>query len=231
MTKKLICLFLLFSMRSFAIPAESKDAKTLEIIEEKLLLEAEYELTKSPKLYFIFNLRESKIYLKVRGKTLREWQVEMVRFWGDAIPLKAISLVKKSALFAPRRENIEPGQNKDSSNVEIDALEIGDMPGSYTLSFAGGVRVYIDYRRGGFFSLIGSLGRTLKWISAPPMLTLWYSLSRRSFTAIDIVLKDKSEAGSLYWVFTEGNYCILFLPRDRLLPPNQGVISRPAPKS
>ncbi len=229
--KKLICLFLLFSLRSLAVPAENKDAKTLEIIEENLLLEAEYKLTKSPSLYFIFNLRESKIYLKARGKTLKEWPVEAVRFWGDAIPLKALPLVKKSTLFAPRRENIEPGQNKDSSAVEIDALEIGDMPGSYTLSFAGGVRVYIDYRRGGLFSLIGSLGRTLKWLSAPPMLTLWYALSRSSFTAVDIVLKDKGEAGSLYWILTEGNQCILFLPRDHLLPPDPGGESKSAPKS
>jgi hypothetical protein len=196
----------------------SQDVNAREVIEQKLLLETELELCKSSRLHFLFDLREKKILLEARGMVLREWQLETVRFWGDPVPLQAIPLVKKSTLFPPGRENIKPGQTQTSTNLEIDALEVDDMPSSYTLYLEGRIRVYIKAKAGDFFSGLASVGHALRWFTAPPLLTVWYSLSKRSFTAIFIVLKDRWEAKALYWTLTEGSTCILLPSRDDLKP-------------
>jgi len=209
---------MLFYLQTSAIPSASQGANALELLEEKLLLETELELCQSPNLHFLFNLRDKKIHLKARNMVLKEWQLETVRFWGDPLPLTAIPLVKKSTLFPPGREKIKPGQTQETTKVEIDALEVDDMPGSYTLHLEGRVRVYIKTKARGFFSGLASVGHALRWFTAPPLLTVWYSLSKRSFTAIFIVIKDRREAKALYWTLTEGSACVFLPSRNDLMP-------------
>lgn len=221
MVIKSLCLLILFYLQTGAIPSASQDVNPLEVLEENLLLETESELCQSPNLHFLLNLRDRKILLEARGMVLREWQLETVRFWGDPVPLKAIPLVRKSTLFPPSRENIKPGESQSSTKVEIDALEVDDMPGSYTLYLEGRVRVYIKTKAGDFFSGLASVGHALRWFTAPPLLTVWYSLSKRSFTAIFIVIKDRREAKALYWTLTEGSVCVLLPSRDDLMPANK----------
>jgi hypothetical protein len=225
---KSLCILILFYLQTGAIPSASQEVNPLEVLEEKLLLETELELCQGPNLHFLFNLRDRKIYLEARGMVLREWQLETVRFWGDPVPLKAITLIKKSTLFPPGREKIKPGETQASTKVEIDALEVDDMPGSYTLYLEGRVRVYIKTKAGGFFSGLASIGHALRWFTAPPLLTVWYSLSKRSFTAIYIVIKDRREAQALYWTLTEGSACVLLPYRDKLMPvdKDQKLITR-----
>jgi hypothetical protein len=191
----------------------------VEVLEEKLLLETDLELAKSSRLYIILDLRNNKILLKLRGIVLREWMVEIARFWGNAIPIKALILEKKSAFFSPKRENIKPGQNKENKKNELRILEVTDMPSMYNLYFAGGIKMHIRPQTRGFFASFFNLGRSIRWYTVPPLITLWYSLSRKPFTAVDLVMKDKQEVRSLYWTFIEGTPCIIFPPKNLSLPP------------
>ena len=212
---------MLFYLQTSAIPPANQEgagANALELSEEKLLLETELELCQSPNLHFLFNLRDKKIHLKARNMVLKEWQLETVRFWGDPVPLKAIPLVKKSTLFPPSRQKIKPGQTPDPTKVQIDALEVDDMPSSYTLYLEGRIRVYIKTKATNFLSGLASVGYALRWFTAPPLLTVWYSLSKRSFTAIFIVIKDRREAKALYWTLTEGSACVFLPSRHDLIP-------------
>ena len=95
------------------------------------------------------------------------------------------------------------------------------------LSRGQGPGLYQDKDRR-FFSGLASIGHALRWFTAPPLLTIWYSLSKQSFTAIYIVIKDRREAQALYWTLTEGSACVLLPSRDNLMPvdKNQELITQ-----
>jgi hypothetical protein len=200
-----------------AAPAEALNP--VDLLENKLLLEAELTLAKTSGIYVIVDLRKERIELKARGMVLREWLIESRRFLGHPVPLKALLLQKKSALFPPKRQDIKPGQSKDNKDYKPDILEVDDMPAGYALYMEEGVRLYIKSRSPGFFSTLLNFGRSLKWHTVPPILIVWYSLSGKSFTAVDIVLADSRESRSLYWTFTEGTPCLIVPSGNLSVPP------------
>ena len=200
-----------------AVPV--KELNPVDILENKSLLEAELILANSSGLYVIVDLRNEKIELKARGLVLREWLIISRRFFGYPIPLKALLLQKKNALFPPKRQDIKPGQNKDNKDYKPDILEIDDMPSGYALYIEGGVRLYIKPNSTSLFSALLNFGRSLKWYTAPPLLTVWNSFSGQSFTAVDIVLMDSRESRSLYWTFMEGTPCLFVPPGNLSIPP------------
>lgn len=201
-------------------PAASPETPgAVDLLEEKQLLEAELGLAKTPGLYIIFDLRNKKIELRVRGMVVREWPVESLRFRGHPVPLKALLLQKKSALFPPKREDIKPGQGKDNKDYKPDILEVEDMPSGYALYIDEGIRMYVRPKSRVFFPALLNFGRTIKWFTVPPLVTVWYSLSGKSFTAVDIVLTDSRETRSLYWTFTEGTPCLILPPKNLSMPP------------
>lgn len=196
--------------------------QAITAIEEKLILDAEVELSKNPDIYFVFDLREKRIQLKVRGLVLRQWEVDSMRFFGNPIPLTPLPLAEKSTLYRPKRENITPNgkeEKKDSTEAKIQAFEVGSMPSTYTLIIGGGIKISIRTKpEAGFFAKLANIGLNIKWYTAPPLLTVWYKYKKiKPFTLIDIVFKDKKEAQALYWVFTEGAECIIIPPRDFMM--------------
>lgn len=193
----------------------------LTAIEEKLLLEAELELSKKSDLYFIFDLREKKILLKVKGVVLKEWGTESMRFWGNPIPLTPLPLANKSTLYKPKRENITPNgkeDKKDSPEAKVQAFEVVSMPSTYTLIIGGGIKISIRTKpEDRFLAKLANVGLNLKWYTAPPLLTLWGKYKKQKpFTLVDIVL-DKKDAQALYWAFTEGVECVIIPPRDFMM--------------
>jgi hypothetical protein len=223
MVYKLISLIIILTITGGAVSyVPENDAITA--IEEKLLLEAELELSKNPDLYCVINLREKKIQMKVRGVILKEWETESMRFWGNPIPLTPLPLAKKSTLYKPKRENITPNgkeEKKDSPSPEakVQAFEVGSMPSTYTLIIGGGIKVSIRTKpEDRFFAKLANVGLNIKWYTAPPLRALWNRYKKeKPFTLIDVVFKDKKEAQALYWTFTEGAQCVIIPPRDFLM--------------
>lgn len=221
MIYKLISFIIILTITVGAVTIVPEN-QAISAIEEKLILNAEVELSKSPDLYFVFDLREKRIQLKVRGLVLRQWEVESMRFFGNSIPMIPLPLAEKSTLYRPKRENITPNgkeEKKDSTEAKIQAFEVGSMPSTYTLIIGGGIKISIRTKpEEGFFAKLANIGLNIKWYTAPPLLALWHKYKKtKPFTLIDIVFKDKKEAQALYWVFTEGADCIIIPPRDYLM--------------
>ena len=91
LTSLLILIFFLSTQ------AESSDIERLRT--ENQLLESELKLTTKPNIYFVFNLKDKKVYIKAHGTTLRELQVNKVEYWGDNIQLKPLFLSEKKYIF------------------------------------------------------------------------------------------------------------------------------------
>jgi hypothetical protein len=210
MRLRLFCLFIAIFLNINALC----DEKT-RIMEENQYLEAELGLAKAPSLYFIFDFKEKSVYLKAKGTIFREWEIRRIRFWGNPLPVKSFSLIKKSALFPPKRKSIKPGKSEEKDNFELEVLELKDMPSSYTLSIEGDIVVYVRPKTKSFVSLLRNIGHSLRWYTFPPLKTLWFSLKKkRSYTAIDILLADEKDAKALYWAFLDGLKGIIYRPRS-----------------
>lgn len=220
MIYKLVGLIIILTISVGAV-SYIPENEAITAIEEKLLLEAELDLSKSPDAYCIINLREKKIQMKVRGVVLKQWDVENLRFWGNPIPLTPLPLAQKSALRKPVRENITPNgkeEKKDAPVDKIQAFEVGSMPSNYTLIVGGGIKISIRTKpEARFFTKLANVGLNIKWYTAPPLRTLWGKYKKlKPFTLVDMVL-DKKDAQALYWTFTEGAQCIIIPPRDFLM--------------
>lgn len=191
----------------------TRDAK-----DEAILLESELILARKPIIYFIFNLKDRVVQLKSRGIVLKEMKVEKVTFWGDPVDTKPRTMIKKSTLFEPKREKIDPNKNKAEETTttttgafNIDALELKDMPASYRVKFSGGVSVSVRPNRTGFISIFYRSGNLLGWYVTRPILTVWNSILGKPFTSLYLIL-DKEDARSIYWSLTEKSENIIFQP-------------------
>lgn len=203
MLPRLISLFVVLAIPAIGYFSASNDP-------ERLLLESELKLAKKPGLYFIFDLKDKRISLKARGILLKEWEVKQVRYWGNSVAVKPISLTGKMTILPPKRERIEPGESDENAKYELKALELDDMPSSYTLFLAEGIFLYVRPEAKGWVSIFPMTLSTLKRHTLFPLKTVWFSVKKKPFTSIDIVLNDKKESQILYWAFTERTECIIF---------------------
>lgn len=174
------------------------------IIENRLARE-EFQLARTPSLYFIIYLKTGKIFLKSRGMILREWEVVSYRVWGGPLSPESVTLQKKSTLFPPKRTRIKPAENEEEAAVfEPDALELKDMPSRFSLFLTGGTRIYIRPKARGFFPRLGNIGHLFAWYVGAPLTNLTFELRKKPFAAIEVVLPQKEDAQALYWAFPEG---------------------------
>jgi hypothetical protein len=187
---------------SFSLPVYSEKSLSPEL--KNLLLKEELALARTSSSYFIFDLQTRVVQLKASGLLLREWKIDSLRLWGDSVPLQAITLEKKSALFAPKRKKIRPGADQEGETFELDVLELKDMPSSFSLYMEKGLSVYIRPRPENFFSRAWEIGRFLRWFTWVPLKNLWFEVRKRPLTALDIRVSNKGEAKSLYWALAEG---------------------------
>jgi hypothetical protein len=190
---------------------------------ESLLLASELELAKKPIIYFIFNLKDKQVLLKARGIVLKSMKIEDASFWGDPIDTKPRLLLKKSALFEPKRENIDPNKNKEeetssgadttapAGTFKIDALELTDMPTSYRIEFSEGIYVSVRPKKAGFVSGVYSAASHFGWYISRPVLTLWNSFQDRPFTSIYLTVSEE-DARSIYWSLVEKSENIIYQP-------------------
>lgn len=189
-------------------PLQGEKAQS-EVARNKLLRE-ELSLARAPASYLIFDLSQKSIQLKARGMTLREWKVEKIRTWGNPAPLKAITLKKKSALFAPKRKKIKPGEAQSGDTFELNVLELKDMPSTFVLSMTGGLVIYARSGAGNLFTRVSSFGRSLKWYFWLPIKNLWLKLRKKPLACLDLRLSSPQEAKALYWAIGEGFRGIIY---------------------
>jgi len=181
-----------------------------EFLENRLAKE-ELTLAKTPSLYFIVLLKSKVIALRSRGMTLQEWKIQGLHAWGDAAPLGALTLAKKSTLFPPKRAKIKPAASEEeAATFELDALELKDMPSRFTLFLSGEIRIEVRTKTSGFFSRLGNFGHIVAWNLWVPLKNLAFQLRKKPFGAIDIRLEKKDDGEALYWALHDGIKGLVF---------------------
>lgn len=213
---------ILFAVLSI-IFSSSPDVKAYSLNElrgENQLLKAELKLAKKTNNYFIFDLKEKKVYFKNHGILLKDLEIERVRLWGQPPDLKPHTMIKKSTLFKPKRKKIKPEEDTEKTKTvettdkfEIEALELKDMPTGFKMVFDNGIIISVRQKPEGFFSGFKNIYYTLTWYVTHPLLTIWNSLQKNPFTSIYITM-SKKDVQSLYWSFYEGLESIIYYPRD-----------------
>ncbi len=180
---------------------------------ENKLLQEELALAKAPNFYFLFNLSEKSIALKSKGIVLRSWTAGKIRYWGKPVELRVLTLGKKTALAPPKRNVIKPGEPEEApptpvkpGEFELEALEVKDMPLSYTLELEDGTRIDVAPKKKGIPGLI----QEFRWSVGLPLA----SLRKKAATTIGISFDDPKEGQALYWALTEGLKGLVWLPLD-----------------
>ncbi|HVP91384.1 MAG TPA: hypothetical protein VMS75_09220 [Terriglobales bacterium] len=165
---------------------------------------AESELAKEPKFYFILDIREKKLELKVRGMALRSWKLGEMRFWGKPAFSGTVQLVRKSALKKPQRNVIKPGETataaKDPAKFELEALELKDMPKSFGLEFGNGLRVSVKAMEHGLKAFSEDIG----WYIALPVENYISAREGKQVSVLELRFADEKDAQAIYWTFFEG---------------------------
>jgi hypothetical protein len=204
-TSGAIALFLcLYSI----LAAADEKTKAAEINQ---LLEAEAALAKAPASYFIMDLGEKAVLLKARGIVLKKWELRKAKFWGKAVSIKAVQLLKKSAWFPPKRKNIVPGKD-EQGNIDLGILELKDMPSLYRLTFPDRIQISVRPKSGKFLLFFRNVGNALRRYTYLPIKTLLLSLKKKSFTEIELVMANEKDSKALFWAFLEGQNCIMYQP-------------------
>lgn len=207
MLNKIISLFLFF-----LININSLRSETIQSLRENQFLQTELSLAKKPKVYCIFNLNEEKIYLKIKGVSLKEWEIKKVRYWGDPLQGGVKTLFKKITLFPPKRANIKPAEKRDVEDFKLEALELSQIPSSYTLLLDDGIRLSVRQKKKGLSSVLLNIELAFKWYIFLPLESVWHTVNKKSFTHLSIMLNSKKEAQALYWALNEGTECIFISP-------------------
>jgi hypothetical protein len=176
-------------------------------------LKEELSLAKLPALYFILDLEGKKISLRSRGMVLQQWTIESVHSWGQQPALGVLTVTKKSALFAPKRKKITPGEaEQQGDKFELDALELKDMPSSYAFYLDKGIYLYFRAKPERFISRVGNIGHFFVWYLWVPLRNLAFEIKKKPFTAIDVKLSSKEDSQGIYWSFSEGIKGLFFYP-------------------
>jgi hypothetical protein len=178
---------------------------------ENQLLETELRIAQTPQIYSIVDLKNKKIRLKARGLLLSEWSIEAFRVWGSLPAVKAATLIRKSALFSPKRVLVNPKTNDDEEQPTMETLELKDMPTVYTLVLEGNTLISVRPKPTHLLSSLWSIRYPVQWYLARPIQTVWHAVWRKPFTFIELVLEE-GDARSLYWSFLEGMSAIVFSP-------------------
>lgn len=208
----LVSILFYFCIFLFTAPFASADElRDLRI--ENELLESELVLAKKAMVYFIFNLKEKKVYLKTRGATRQEMPIERAKVWNLNATPKTQALLNRSSLFKPKRDQINPNENEDDSSgtFEINALELEDMPSRFKLVLEDGLVIKVRPASRGIMSYPERFWSSLTWHISSPLFTVWQSLGKSPYSSLIIYL-DKKDAKSLYWSFHEGTRCIIYNP-------------------
>lgn len=176
---------------------------------EARLLESELALAKGESAYVLLDTEAGTLSLRARGNILREWIVVKSRRWGFPVIQEAVSLVKKSSLLPPKREEIKPGPSDDKDTFDIQALELSDMPGSFSFVLEKGIRISVKASPKGMVKLLRFSATALRRLLLYPFQTTIAALGRKDYHVLEIELESKTEVQALYWSLEMGTPFLL----------------------
>jgi hypothetical protein len=175
-----------------------------KLIRSQQEITAEGDLAKEPHFYFVLDVREKMLELRVRGMALRSWKLQEMRFWGKPAFSKTVQLVRKSTLKPPRRNVIKPGEAavaaKDPTKFELEALELKDMPKSFSLEFDNGLRVSVKARERGLKSLLEGFS----WYGLLPVKSFFSARNGKPVSELELNFANEKDAQAIYWIFFDG---------------------------
>jgi len=175
-----------------------------KILRTQQELTAESELAKETYFYFVLDVREKNLELRVRGMALRSWKLQSMRFWGKPVFSRTVQLVRKSTLKPPKRNIIKPGETtptpKDPSKFELEALELKDMPKTFTLEFDTGLSVSIKAAGKGATAVRDEMN----WYAWLPVRSYFQARSGKTTSELELRFEKESDAQAIYWIFFEG---------------------------
>lgn len=211
------------------IPPAFADELT-ELAQTNRLLQAEFELAKSQKLYFIFDLQAAEILYRVSGVTVARLPILSLRSWGRPADGIAYSLEKRSARKEPEREQIAIPDGKEEETPapppkplkpgeapkapELQALEIADMPTEYTLQLNDGTLLTVRATLAdgaSFKEKIRYYYDKYSWFVTRPLISISRHRQGSSYNEMLLTLPER-EARMLYWSFQEGGRCLVRWP-------------------
>jgi hypothetical protein len=184
-------------------------------------LNSEYGLAKEAHFYFILDVPERRLELRVRGMVLKSWQLQSLRFWGEPQFSGNVELVRKSTLKAPERIVIKPGPEEaqpapasepsaagataaNPAEFDLEALELKDMPPRFGLDFDNGLHVTIRSKGNGSAGWLANLGEAWRWYIALPLRNLLARGKGKSLSEIDLIFEGDKDAQAIYWHFFDG---------------------------
>ena len=193
---------------SNALSDDSNIPDINKIRRETRLLELEAKAAAKPATYVVLDLAKKKIYLKIRGVILKEFDIVDSDTIGIGQLDESYSLVNVKAIFAPKRKEIKPPDQKkeektSSTTQEADSYSIEDMPSNYTLILNKGLSISVSQHFKGNFLLSPlnyinkKMGRL--WNSSK---LLWSYLKKTPFIKI-LAVMSKDDARAFYWALPE----------------------------
>lgn len=208
---------------ALAGPVPSAEIDRAALGKKQDTLTAEYGLAKDAKFYFVFDVRGRKLELRVRGMVLRSWPIVGMRFWGKPEFSGMVELAKKTALKAPERIVIKPGQEEalvkvpapapkagtaaapaTAADYDLEALEIRDMPTHFSMDFDNGLHVSLAARSGETPSLITRLKDAWRWYIALPLSDVLGRGREKTRPVLELVFEDEKAPQGIYWHFFDG---------------------------
>jgi hypothetical protein len=185
-------------------------------------LEAELRLAGKEKIYLVLDARDATVRIKAAGLTLKTLPITRWAAWGDSVAPTPRALVRRSALFEPKRPRITPEaaeQSNDDTRVlraprtgtDLDALELKDMPAWFRLTLDQGVRVVVRPEPEGFFSRWWERAHYAGWYLTRPLPTVWNSMLGHPYTALYLRIAAQ-DARALYWACREGADFLVISP-------------------
>jgi hypothetical protein len=207
-TRLLLILALLGGLTLFGAVTSSQGPDSGKILEDQKILAAEYDLARQAHSYFVLDIRQKKLDLKVKGMVLRTWLAQNIRFWGRPAFSKTIDLAKKTALKAPQRNVIKPGEVEkkpsEPGKFDIEALELKDMPESFSLYFDNGLHISIKTAARSIAGHGRTIHEALNWYVWLPVKNFLASRRGKPLAELEFTFKNGQDAQAVYWVFYEG---------------------------
>lgn len=195
-----------------SLPAARAKVTTAEkpgVSSEEKDVTTEYGLAQGKKFYFVLDLAAKRMELRVKGMTLRSWNIQEIRFWG--VPAFAdatgtVTLLQKSSLKVPERNIIKPGAadepTGDPTKFQLHALELVDMPEDFDLYFQTGLHVGMRTKHPlGFF---GRMGESFDRFVVTPVRNYLLVRKGKQVSDLELIFTDDKSAKAVYWVFYDG---------------------------
>jgi hypothetical protein len=191
-------------------------------------LSVEYGLAKEAKFYFVLDVPGRKIELRARGMVLKSWEVERMRFWGRPDFAGSAVLVQKTALKAPEKIVIKPGDAEEaakpepsakpvepatattSADYDLEAIELRDMPTRFALDLDNGVHIAVRAGAGDKPSLWIRLMDAWRWYVGLPLRDLIGKKKGPAPAELELILASDQDAQAIYWHLYDGIKGIIF---------------------